>query len=134
MDEPIKQQIHQLIDQCDNVLLLEEIKLLLQSGKDWWDDLPDEDKNLVMESEAQYSKGLFISHEELMKRYENWRGQTNLTTAQKEALDKELTAINRDSSYLKKWDDIKGRFRIAQLQYIFNLSFQFISPVACFTK
>jgi len=111
MDEPIKQQIHQLIDQCDNVLLLEEIKLLLQSGKDWWDDLPDEDKNLVMESEAQYSKGLFISHEELMKRYENWRGQTNLTTAQKEALDKELTAINRDPSYLKKWDDIKGRFK-----------------------
>jgi hypothetical protein len=47
MSESIKAQIHQMIDQCDNMLLLEEIKLLLQSGKDWCDNLPDEDKNLV---------------------------------------------------------------------------------------
>jgi len=34
-----------------------------------------------------------------------------LTHAQKEALDKELDAIDNDPGYLKKWDDIKQRFR-----------------------
>ena len=73
MDASIKQELHQLVDKCDNELLLEEAKALLQSDKDWWDELSDEDKNLVMESESQYGKGDFISHEELMKRFEAWK-------------------------------------------------------------
>lgn len=59
MEVQLKQQLHQLVDQCDNEELLEEVKALLESGnneKDWWDELTDAEKNQLMESEAQYDK------------------------------------------------------------------------------
>jgi hypothetical protein len=34
-----------------------------------------------------------------------------LTAQQKEALDKELTAIATNPAYLQKWDDVKHRFK-----------------------
>jgi hypothetical protein len=34
-----------------------------------------------------------------------------LTAQQKEALDKELTAIAGNPSYLQKWDDVRHRFK-----------------------
>ena len=34
-----------------------------------------------------------------------------LTAQQKEALDKELTAIAGNPSYLQKWNDVKHRFK-----------------------
>jgi hypothetical protein len=34
-----------------------------------------------------------------------------LTTQQKEALDKELLAIDNNPNYLQKWDDIRHRFK-----------------------
>ena len=74
MEIQLKQELHQLVDQCDNKELLEEAKILLEAGsneKDWWDELTDADKSQLMESEAQYGKGDFISHEELMKRFES---------------------------------------------------------------
>lgn len=75
MSPDIKYQLHQLIDQCEDTVLLEEAKVLLEAAKesDWWDELSEEDKNLVMESEAQYGKGNFISHEELLQRFEAWK-------------------------------------------------------------
>ena len=76
MNTDIKNQLHKLIDNCDNELLLSKAKALLESGKevkDWWDELTDEDKNLVMESEAEYEKGNFISHDELMQQLEKWK-------------------------------------------------------------
>ncbi|MEJ0101204.1 MAG: hypothetical protein WDO19_01010 [Bacteroidota bacterium] len=76
METQIKQQLHQLVDQCENEELLEEAKTLLEAGnkeKDWWDDLTETDKNLLMESEVQYGKGDFINHEELIKRFEQWK-------------------------------------------------------------
>ena len=74
MNTLIKQDLHQMIEKCDDESLLEEAKTLLQEHegtKDWWDDLTEEDQNLVMESEAQYEKGDFISHEELMRQAKN---------------------------------------------------------------
>ena len=76
MSSEIKNELHKLIDDCDNELLLIETKKLLEEGneiKDWWDELTEEDKNLVMESEAEYEKGDFISHKELMQRFEAWK-------------------------------------------------------------
>lgn len=75
MDMSIKKELHQLIDECDNELILEEAKALLETDKadDWWDDLSEEDKNLVKESEVQYGKGNYISHQELMQRFEEWK-------------------------------------------------------------
>ncbi len=69
----IKQELHQLIDQCNNTLILEDARELLQSGKDWWNEMGEKDKNLVLESEGEYNKGNFISHDELMKGFEAWK-------------------------------------------------------------
>jgi hypothetical protein len=113
MNSLLKQRLHELIDNCDNELLLEEVKAILQLGNDWWDKLPAPDKNLLMESEAKYGKGIFISHEELIKRFQEWQNDTTLTDLQKQALDKELEAIKTSPNYLKKWDDIKGQFKKA---------------------
>jgi hypothetical protein len=76
MNNDIKNELHKLVDDCENELLLAEIKALLTSGnkiKDWWDELTEEDKNLVMEYEAEYEKGDFISHSGLMKQFESWK-------------------------------------------------------------
>jgi hypothetical protein len=75
MEAGLKKELHQLIDNCDNEVLLAEAKELLQSAdvKDWWDELTEEDKNLVMESESEYEKGNFINHAELMQQFEEWK-------------------------------------------------------------
>ena len=76
MDQLIKRELHQLIDECDNELLLEEAKAVLKSdivARDWCDELTEEDKNMVRESESSYKKGDYISHEELMKRFKEWK-------------------------------------------------------------
>ncbi len=75
MNSEIKNELHKLIDNCDNELLLSEARSLLESKeiKDWWDELSEEDKNLVLESEAEYEKGNFISHEKLMQQFETWK-------------------------------------------------------------
>ena len=72
MNSEIKNELHKLIDNCDNELLLSETKSLLESKKikDWWDELTEEDKDLVLESEAEYEKGNFISHQQLMQQSE----------------------------------------------------------------
>lgn len=72
----IKNELHSLIENCNNELLLEEAKSILQSApqvNDWWDELTEEDKNLVMESETQYEKGAFITHAQLMQQFEEWK-------------------------------------------------------------
>ena len=75
MNDSIKKEIHELVDKCNNEVLLEETKILLETAgtSDWWDDLSEEDKNLIRESEVQYGKGDFISHLELMQRFEEWK-------------------------------------------------------------
>ena len=76
MNTDIKNELHKLIDNCDNELLLLETKTFLESGKeikDWWDELTEEDKNLVMESEAEYEKGNFTSHQKLMQQFKTWK-------------------------------------------------------------
>lgn len=65
----IKKELHQLIDNCNDESLLEDAKLLFQEqdpSYDWWNDLSEEDKNLVRESDAQYERGEFITFSELM--------------------------------------------------------------------
>ena len=76
MSSDIKNELYKLIDNCDNELLLIETKKLLEEGneiKDWWDELTEEDKNLIMESEAEYEKGNFISNKEFMQQFEAWK-------------------------------------------------------------
>jgi len=73
---PIKEKLHKLIDSCDDEFLLEETKKFLEnasSSKDWWDELSEKDKNLVMESETQYQKKDYINHRQLMQQFEEWK-------------------------------------------------------------
>lgn len=113
MNDSIKQEVHQLVDKCENEMLLEKAKVLLQTENkaDLWDELTEEDKNLVMESEAQYGKGIFISHQELIRLYQQWKNNAELTPGQKLALDKELEVVKNNPDYLLKWNDIKSRFK-----------------------
>jgi hypothetical protein len=65
----IKQELHQLIDNCSDESLLKDAKLLLKdqdASYDWWDDLSEEDKHLLQESDAQYERGEYITFSELM--------------------------------------------------------------------
>lgn len=75
MGNNIKKEIHELVDKCNSDVLLEETKVLLESAGsgDWWDELSEEDKNFIQESEVQYGNGDFISHQELMQRFEAWK-------------------------------------------------------------
>lgn len=76
MDTQLKQELHKLIDQCDNELLLTEAKELLKSTndiKDWWDELTEDDKNILLESESEYEKGDVIKHNDLMNELAAWR-------------------------------------------------------------
>jgi hypothetical protein len=78
MEKPIKQELHELVDKCDKEYLLDEAKAVLendQAAYDWWDELTEEDKNVVKESEVEYGRGNYISHEELLKRFEEWRNR-----------------------------------------------------------
>jgi len=71
MSYTIKQELHQLIENCCDESLLADAKLLLQGqdpSYDWWDDLSEEDKNLVRESDAQYERGEYITFQELMRK------------------------------------------------------------------
>ncbi len=75
MNNIIKDELHQLVNNCDNELLLEEAKAILQNNvvKDWWDELTDEDKDSLVESEKQYENGEFITHAALMHEFEAWK-------------------------------------------------------------
>ncbi len=73
MDTTLKKELHELIDGCDNDLLLKEVKELFSYSSDWWDDLSEEDKNLLMESETEYEKGNYTQHEKLMQEFDEWK-------------------------------------------------------------
>ena len=71
----LKTELHKLIDDCQDDLLLVKAKELLQTADtgDWWNSLDEKDRNLVMESEAEYEKGDFITHANLMEQFEAWK-------------------------------------------------------------
>jgi len=38
-----------------------------------WNELTEEDKNILLESEADYEKGNVIKHEDLMHEFKAWK-------------------------------------------------------------
>jgi hypothetical protein len=75
METQIKKDLHQLIDNCENEMLLTEAKELLETpfSNDWWDELSVNDKSLLLKSDAEYEKGQFINHNTLMQEFKEWR-------------------------------------------------------------
>ncbi|MBS1620707.1 MAG: hypothetical protein JST10_16445 [Bacteroidetes bacterium] len=110
METSLKQELHKLVDKCDNELLLEEAKILLQTDKDLCDEVSGVDENFVTESEPQYGKGVYISQRELINLYQR-QNNAELTPGQKLALDKELESIKNNPEYLLKWNIIKSRLK-----------------------
>jgi hypothetical protein len=64
----LKEKIHQLIENCsDDAVLYNTLEVLENStiDKDWWEELPDEEKEKTMASLEQAAKGQTITHENL---------------------------------------------------------------------
>jgi len=73
MNTQLKKEVLQLVDNCNDDLLLLEAKQLLNVENDWWNELSEEDKNLISESETEYEKRNFTSHHKLMQDFEEWK-------------------------------------------------------------
>ncbi|HRO43171.1 MAG TPA: hypothetical protein PL009_10075 [Flavipsychrobacter sp.] len=75
MNDVIKQQLHLLIDRCNDELILKEAKAVFEniSETDWWNDLTEEDRILIRESETQYEHGNYRSHIEIGKDLDSWK-------------------------------------------------------------
>ena len=67
----LKEKIHQLVDNCgDDQVLYNTLEVLEQStsGKDWWEELPEEEKKKTLASLNQLAQGQTITHENLSSR------------------------------------------------------------------
>jgi hypothetical protein len=42
-------------------------------GDEWWDALPDQIKESIKVSEAEFTKGEYIAHDIVMKKYQKWQ-------------------------------------------------------------
>lgn len=76
MNTEVKQKLHLLVDNCNDEYLLEEAKAVLESdksGKDWWDDLSEEDKEQFLEGEEEHEQGHPITHNRLMHQFGEWK-------------------------------------------------------------
>lgn len=76
MNPELKQKLHALIDNCSDEFLLEEAKAVLeseQSGKEFWNELSEEDKDEFLESEEGHEKGHSITHSRLMHQFGEWK-------------------------------------------------------------
>ena len=73
MNSSLKEELYQLINNCNDESLLQQVKALLlqtNSVKEWWDELTEEDNYSIDEDEKQVERGDFISHTNLMQQFE----------------------------------------------------------------
>lgn len=76
----IKVKLHELIDGTNDDAVLENLYGYLKSHteqrrKDILDELSEEDRLLLHDSMAEYRRGEFRSHEEILKLLREWRGK-----------------------------------------------------------
>ena len=77
LQESLKQNIHTLIESCEDENLLEGVYKILNAIQkpdepDWWNDLTETDKQKLEESIVQYQNGNFKSHDDVMKKANKW--------------------------------------------------------------
>lgn len=76
MNPDLKQKLHALVDNCNDEFLLEEAKAVLesdQSGKEFWDELDEEDKDIFLGTEEEHEQGHSITHHRLMHQFNEWK-------------------------------------------------------------
>jgi len=78
MAPDLKQKLHQLVDGCNDAYLLEEARAVLESdttGKDFWNELDEEDKDDFLSTEEEHEGGHSITHQRLMHQVGAWKGK-----------------------------------------------------------
>ncbi|MDY0987974.1 hypothetical protein SOM12_11170 [Flavobacterium sp. CFBP9031] len=64
-----REAIDMLKETNDPEIIMAVAKLLRTNKKDWWDDLTDQQKEDIAQSELEFERGEFTSFEEVMKKY-----------------------------------------------------------------
>ena len=63
-----KLELMKMLMETENPSVLKAIRKIFQKEeKDWWDDLTEEQKNILNESMEQYEKGEFSSFDDFIK-------------------------------------------------------------------
>ena len=76
MNPDLKQKLHVLVESCNDEYLLEEAKAVLESeesGKEFWDELDEEDKETFLGAEEEHEQGHSITHNRLMHQFGEWK-------------------------------------------------------------
>jgi len=71
----LKSDLHNLIDNVNDINILNAIKVLINervSESDFWDKLPLDVQKSILKGKEQTKKGESKSHEEVMGKYEKW--------------------------------------------------------------
>jgi hypothetical protein len=75
MKPDLKNQLHTLIDNCNDVFLLEEAKAVLEStqtGEAFLEELDEEDRDAFLESEEEQDNHS-ITHNRLLHQFGEWK-------------------------------------------------------------
>ena len=76
MDPDLKQKLHLLVDSCNDEFLLEEARAVLESektGKEFWEELDEEDQDSFLGSEEEHEQGHPITHQRLIHQVGEWK-------------------------------------------------------------
>jgi hypothetical protein len=73
MNSELKQEVHKLVDECKDDSLLQEAKVLLDTKKDWWDELTEEQQAELIKQTKEPDEKDTLSYEEYHKATERWR-------------------------------------------------------------
>ena len=74
MAPDLKQKLHLLIDSCNDELLLEEARAVLEStetANEFFDELDEDDRDSFLEGEDEHDKS--VTHHRLMNQCEAWK-------------------------------------------------------------
>ncbi|TCN60795.1 hypothetical protein D0809_02720 [Flavobacterium circumlabens] len=65
-----KLKVIKILEETNDPLIIKAVKkMLTEMKKDWWDDLTDEQRADVAQSELEFERGEFTSYEDVMKKY-----------------------------------------------------------------
>ena len=76
MAPELKQKLHQLVDTCNDEFLLEEARTVLESsqtGKEFFDELDEEDRESFQEGEEEHEGGSRVTHNRLMHQFNEFK-------------------------------------------------------------
>ena len=65
-----KSELMKKLEATNDISIIEAIKNIFKSEKkDFWDELTQEQKDIIEEGERQIERGEFVLYEDLMKKY-----------------------------------------------------------------